>query len=89
MKNGLHPGYRGDLQWTVDADRVITLGGDARATVFSTPNMILLMERAAREALRPWLEDGEESVGIDVNIQHLAGAGLGAEVRGTAIVNRV
>lgn len=89
MKNGLHPGYRGDLQWTVDADRVITLGGDARATVFSTPNMILLMERAAREALRPWLEDGEESVGIDVNIQHLAGAGLGAEVRGTAVVTSI
>ncbi|MFM7976939.1 MAG: thioesterase, FlK family, partial [Pirellula sp.] len=38
---------------------VITLGGDPRATVFSTPNMIMLMERSAREALRPYLESGE------------------------------
>ncbi len=89
MKNGIHAGYRGELHWIVDAERVITLGGDARATVFSTPNMILLMERAAREALRPWLDDGEESVGVDVSIQHLAGAGLGAEVRGAAVVTAI
>ena len=29
--------------------------------VFSTPNMILMMERAARKALEPFLEPGEES----------------------------
>ncbi|MGB0742305.1 MAG: 6-phosphofructokinase, partial [Planctomycetaceae bacterium] len=28
MKNGLQTGSRGELQWTVDAERVITLGGD-------------------------------------------------------------
>ncbi|MFZ9091569.1 MAG: thioesterase, FlK family, partial [Planctomycetaceae bacterium] len=89
MKNGLQTGSRGELQWTVDAERVITLGGDARATVFSTPNMILLMERAAREALRPFLDAGEESVGIDVNIRHLAGAGYGAHVRGVAVVREI
>lgn len=68
---------------------VITLGGDSRATVFSTPNMILLMERAAREALREYLEPGEESVGVDVNVQHIAGATIGATVRGIAKVTSV
>jgi enoyl-CoA hydratase len=86
MKPNLKPGDVGTLTWIVDASMVITLGGDPRATVFSTPNMILLMERAAREALRPFLEAGEESVGIDVNIQHLSGAPLGAVVRGIARV---
>jgi len=65
---------------------IILLGGDPRAAVFSTPNMILLMERAAREAVRPFLEPGEESVGVDVQIQHVGGAGLGASVRGEARV---
>ena len=74
------------LTWIVDASMIITLGGDSRATVFSTPNMILLMERAAREALRPFLEPTEESVGIEVNIQHLGGAPLGATVHGSANV---
>lgn len=89
MKPGLNIGSLGELVWTVDASMVITLGGDARATVFSTPNMILLMERAAREALRAFLEPDEESVGVEVNIQHIGGASIGATVRGVAKVTAV
>lgn len=89
MKSGLTAGVTGTLTWTVDASMVITLGGDSRATVFSTPNMILLMERSAREALRAYLEPGEESVGVDVNIQHTGGAGMGATVRGMAKVTAI
>jgi enoyl-CoA hydratase len=89
MKPGLNVGDVGTLTWTVDASMVILLGGDPRAAVFSTPNMILLMERAAREALRPYLETGEESVGTDVHIQHVAGAGFGASVRGEARVTEI
>jgi enoyl-CoA hydratase len=89
MKATLKPGDNGELTWIVDSSMVIVLGGDARATVFSTPNMILLMERAAREALRPVLEEGEESVGVEVNVQHLGGAGIGATVRGVARVKAV
>ena len=86
MKPGLKVGDVGRLGWTVDPSMIILLGGDPRAAVFSTPNMILLMERAAREAVRPFLEPGEESVGVDVQIQHVGGAGLGASVRGEARV---
>ncbi len=89
MKSGLKSGDTGRLTWTVDASMIITLGGDSRATVFSTPNMILLMERAAREALRPYLEPGEESVGIEVNIQHIGGAGIGSTVVGVARVTSI
>lgn len=89
MKPGLTAGHSAELIWIVDPSMTITLGGDARATVFSTPNMILLMERAAREALRPYLADGEESVGTEVNIEHTGPAGLGDTVRGTARVTMV
>ncbi|MFY7970245.1 MAG: thioesterase family protein, partial [Pirellulaceae bacterium] len=89
MKPGLKIGDVGGLVWIVDPSMVITLGGDARATVFSTPNMILLMERSAREAIRPYLEPGEESVGTEVNIQHLSGAGIGSTVRGVARVTGI
>lgn len=67
----------------------ITLGGVPQATVFSTPSMIMLMERSAREALRPFLEDGEESVGVEVQVEHIGPATLGAEVRGVAKVLEV
>lgn len=89
MKPGLTSGQTGELIWIVDPTMTITLGGDARATVFSTPSMILLMERAAREALRPFLEDGEESVGVTVRIEHLGPAGLDSTVRGVARVTGV
>lgn len=59
------------------------------AVVFSTPFMILLMERAARKVIEPFLEPGEASVGASVNIDHMAGTPLGEIVRGVARVTAV
>src|SRR5215469_2640423 len=86
MKPGLKVGDTGELTWIVDPTMTITLGGVPQATVFSTPSMIMLMERSAREALRPFLEDGEESVGVEVQVEHTGAAVLGATVRGVAKV---
>jgi enoyl-CoA hydratase len=86
MKPGLKIGAVGELAWIVDPTMTITLGGLPQATVFSTPSMIMLMEQAAREALRPFLEDGEESVGVEVQVEHTGAAVLGSTVRGVAKV---
>ena len=80
VKPNLQIGHVGKLSRIVDASQTITLGGEAAATVFSTPSMIDLMEHAAREALRPYLEAHEESVGIDVQVEHTAATPIGAEV---------
>ena len=89
MKPGLNIGQIGELTVIVDPTMTITLGELSQATVLSTPAMIMLMERTAREALRPFLEDGEESVGVDVQVEHLAATVLGATVRGVARVAAV
>lgn len=86
MKPGLKIGDVGELTWVVDPTMTITLGGVPQATVFSTPSMIMLMERSAREALRPFLEDGEETVGVEVQVEHTGAAALGSTVRGVAKV---
>jgi enoyl-CoA hydratase/carnithine racemase/predicted thioesterase len=86
MKPGLKIGDVGELTWVVDPTMTITLGGIPQATVFSTPSMIMLMERAAREALRPFLEEGEESVGVEVQVEHTGPAVLDSTVRGVAKV---
>ena len=62
---------------------------DHSVAVFSTPNMILMMERAARRAIEPFLDPGEESVGAAVNIEHLAGTPLGSQVRAVAKVTHI
>lgn len=53
----------------------IAVGGEV--PVFATPAMILMMELAAKELLRPYLEPGEDSVGVSVEVKHLAPTPLG------------
>ncbi len=57
--------------------------------VFATPMMILVMENAALDAIKPYLEPGESAVGTSVDVQHLSATPVGHEVRATAEVVRV
>lgn len=54
--------------------------------VFSTPVMVMMMENAALNALRPFLDPGESAVGTVVNIRHLAATPVGQTVRAEAVV---
>ena len=54
--------------------------------VLSTPVMIMAMENAALNAIRPYLEDGESAVGVAVDIRHLAATPLGFDIQATAEV---
>lgn len=103
MRSGLTIGAEAELVWQVAAEHTIHLGypppslvgsrladdPSVSAVVFSTPFMILLMERAARKVIEPFLEAGEASVGASVNIDHMAGTPLGEIVRGAARVTAV
>lgn len=93
MKESLRIGVSGQLSRNVGPGLTITLGrhksGDGEATVFSTPAMIDLMEHAARESLRAHLDDGEESVGVDVQINHTSATPPRTEVTAEARVTKV
>jgi fluoroacetyl-CoA thioesterase len=54
--------------------------------VLATPVMILIMENAALNAIKPFLDAGESAVGVAVDVKHLAATPLGHEVRATAEV---
>ncbi|WP_373650926.1 thioesterase, FlK family [Schlesneria sp. DSM 10557] len=91
MKSGLTIGTIGKLDRFADGSSVIHLGASqpVGAMVFSTPAMIDLMEHAAREALLPFLEDGEESVGATVSVEHLAATPINSVVRAEAKVTAI
>jgi fluoroacetyl-CoA thioesterase len=54
--------------------------------VFSTPYLILIMENAALNAVRQYLEADETAVGTRVDVRHLVATPVGREVVGHAEV---
>jgi predicted thioesterase len=63
--------------------------GSGTVPVFATPAMVALMERAAVNALRRHLDDGQDSVGVAVDVRHLAATPVGKRVRAEAEVSAV
>jgi fluoroacetyl-CoA thioesterase len=57
--------------------------------VLATPVMIMVMENAALNAVRAYLDPGESAVGTAVNVRHLAATPVGRLVRGEAEVTKV
>jgi fluoroacetyl-CoA thioesterase len=56
--------------------------------VFSTPYLVLIMENAALNAIKEYLEKGESAVGTRVDVRHLVATPVGREVVGHAEVTR-
>ncbi len=54
--------------------------------VFSTPYLILIMENAALNSIKQYLENGESAVGTRVDVRHLVATPVGREVVGHAEV---
>jgi fluoroacetyl-CoA thioesterase len=63
--------------------------GSGTVSVFATPEMVRLMERAAVNALKPHLAPGQQSVGTMVNVRHLAATPVGATVTARAELTAV
>lgn len=57
--------------------------------VFATPMMVTIMENAALNAVRDYLEPGESVVGTVVNVRHLAATPVGHDVTAEAVVTKV
>lgn len=73
-------GMTGEAEVVVTPE--ITVGGHVPGMpmVYGTPFMILLMEIASGNAIRPHLPEGYVSVGSHVDVRHLAPTPLGRRV---------
>lgn len=85
MKDTLKTGMKTVRSFTIDRGRTIDFLGDATdnsAMVYATPALIQDIEQACRDFLLEHLEDGEDTLGTEVNIKHLAPTllGMSAEV---------
>jgi len=57
--------------------------------VLATPVMIMAMENAALNAIKPYFEDGESAVGTRVDVRHLGATPVGRRVVAFAEVTGV
>lgn len=82
-------GAKAAAQMPVTEEKTAKTVGSGDLLVFATPMMAALMEKAACEALAPYLEDGETTVGTELNIQHTAATPVGLTVTAEAEVTAV
>jgi predicted thioesterase len=79
MKDTLRPGVSGTRRLTVDRDRTIGfMGEDAR--VYATPRLVSDIETSCRNLLLEHCDVGEDSVGAEIALKHLAATLEGSTV---------
>jgi predicted thioesterase len=79
-------GARGEAVETVEFEHTLTSHHPELPPVYSTPDMIRLMETAAFHALQPYCEGDEITVGTSINIEHRAASGVGARINAEAVL---
>lgn len=85
----IESGQSGTAARTVDASVLATSLGSGTVEVFGTPAMIALMEEAAVAALASVLPAELTSVGIYLEVHHVAATPPGLRVQATATVRKV
>jgi fluoroacetyl-CoA thioesterase len=84
MFEGLVPGLFGELKTKVTVENTARHLGSGNVAVFATPEMVRWMERSAVAAVDFLLPEGYRTVGIRVDVRHLAATPLGMTVRSRA-----
>jgi len=77
-------GARGEAEEIVEFEHTLTSHHPELPPVYSTPDMIRLIETAAFRALQPYCEGDEITVGTSINIEHRAASGIGVRIKAEA-----
>jgi fluoroacetyl-CoA thioesterase len=79
-------GARGEAEETVEFEHTLTSHHPELPPVYSTPDMVRLMETAAFRALQPYCEGDEITVGTSIHIDHRAASGMGARIKAEGVL---
>ena len=83
-------GARGSFSLVITPDLLANRFKDATLPpILATPVMIMIMENAALNAIKPYLDAGESALGTRVDVRHLAATPVGRRVTGEAEVTKV
>lgn len=82
-------GMKAEVSTLVEREDTAQEVGSGSLLVYATPCMAAIMEGAACEAIETGLSEGETTVGIELNLKHIAATPVGMEVRAEAEVTAV
>lgn len=88
-ESALQPGLIGSYEVVVGDEHTAPFVGSGKVRVLATPVMINLFEAAALEAAERHLPPGHQSLGIHLDVRHIAATPVGMRVRATAEVIKV
>jgi len=80
----LRAGLEGHAELVVGEEHTAPRIGSGRVHVLATPVMINLMEAAALDAAENLIPAGHQSLGIHLDVRHIAATPVGMRVRATA-----
>jgi fluoroacetyl-CoA thioesterase len=80
MKGFPKVGTLGEERFVVEPRHAIDFAVGGMPAVLSTPWLIWFLEHAARAAVLPVLEPGESTVGLEIQVRHLAPTPVGQTV---------
>jgi predicted thioesterase len=83
------PGLTGTAELVVGPEHTAPFVGSGRIAVLATPVMINLIEAAALKAVEHLLPAGHQSLGIHLDVRHVAATPVGLLVTATAEVTKV
>lgn len=86
MKSPPRIGAVGEQRFVVEPKHSIDFAIGGMPAILCTPWLIWFLEHAAREAVLPWLEPDESTVGLEIDLRHLAPTPLGHTVTCSARV---
>ena len=82
-------GAKGKFEQAVETRHLASELDSSLAAVLSTPTMVAMMEQAAINAIKPFLDDGESSVGMTIEVSHTAATPPDHRARAEAEVTKV
>ena len=86
MARDIPIGARGEAEETVEFKHTLTAHHPELPPVYSTPDMIRLMETAAFRALQSYCDGDEITVGTSIHIEHRAASGIGSRIKADAVL---
>ena len=84
MTSELKVGLVGEVTHRVTAEDTAARWGSGLVEAYSTPALVVLIEKAAVNALEKCLSSTLSSVGVEVNLKHLAATPMGMQVKARA-----